>query len=400
MQPLTLLFMMSFLVFFDIRILVPVLPSIAESLGSSPGTVGLAMTAYAYAYGIGQLIFGPLSDRLGRIQVVRVVSIGFSVLTILSALAATAWQFTGARLLVGAFAGGVIPLTLVFIGDTVEYERRQAVLGAFSMITSSAMAFSASVGGAVAHFVSWRFMLIAYGVLALVPIALLWTIRAVPPGRGSEAAAGYGEILRDRRAQLIYGAVFLEGAMLWGGMTYAGSFATVRYGLDQFIVGLLIAVFGIGMLIGGFLMNRMHRRLSENALAVLGGVLMGASYLAFVPRGPVFVFPAAMFVMGLGFVSLHTTLQVRGTEIHPAARGKAFSMFAFMLFAGTATGSALFSRLVDAGRYETTFLIAGIVLIAIGIATSLSPPRRGAPAGPPQAAGAGKAGGAPARGAA
>jgi MFS family permease len=64
MKPLTLLFIMSFLVFVDVRILTPVLPSIADSLGSSPGSVGLAMTTYSFAYGIGQLIFGPLSDRL------------------------------------------------------------------------------------------------------------------------------------------------------------------------------------------------------------------------------------------------------------------------------------------------------------------------------------------------
>ncbi len=102
---------MSFLVFVDVRILTPVLPSISDSLGSSPGSVGLAMTTYSFAYGIGQLIFGPLSDRLSRIAVVRAASIGFSVFTIFSALTVTTWQFIGARLLVGTFAGGVIPLT-------------------------------------------------------------------------------------------------------------------------------------------------------------------------------------------------------------------------------------------------------------------------------------------------
>ncbi|MCX5838978.1 MAG: MFS transporter [Deltaproteobacteria bacterium] len=106
MTPLSLLFIISFLVFVDVRILTPVLPSISDSLGSSPGTVGLAMTTYSFAYGLGQLVFGPLSDRTGRIAVVRAASIGFSLFTILSALTTTAWQFIGARLLVGAFAGG------------------------------------------------------------------------------------------------------------------------------------------------------------------------------------------------------------------------------------------------------------------------------------------------------
>ena len=212
-------------------------------------------------------------------------------------------------------------------------------------------------------------------MLALIPIGLMWRIKTTPPTGGPDAAPSFGEILRGRRAQFVYAAVFLEGILLWGGMTYLGSFATVRYGLDQFIVGLLVALFGIGMMTGGFLMDRIRRRLSENALAALGGVLMGASYLALIPQWPAVTFAIGMFIMGLGYVSLHTTLQLRGTEIHPAARGKAFSLFAFTLFSGIAIGSALFGRLVDAGRYETIFVIAGIGLIIIGLATTLSPPR-------------------------
>ncbi|MCG6534701.1 MAG: MFS transporter, partial [Syntrophales bacterium LBB04] len=64
MNPLTLLFIMAFLVSVDLRILAPVLPSISLSLKSSPGTIGFAMTTYSLAYGIGQLFYGPLSDRL------------------------------------------------------------------------------------------------------------------------------------------------------------------------------------------------------------------------------------------------------------------------------------------------------------------------------------------------
>lgn len=375
MTPLALLFILSFVVAVDVRILTPVLPSISDSLGSSPGMVGLAMTTYSLTYGLGQLFYGPLSDRLGRIAVVRAAGIGFCLFTILSALAATTGQFIGARLLAGAFASAVIPLTLVYIGDTIDYGRRQVVLARFSIITASAMAFSASIGGAVAHFISWRFMLVGYGLLAIIPLVLMWRIRIPPPAVRADTSAGFREILRDRRAQFVYVAVFLEGILLWGGMTYLGSFATVRYGIDQLIVGLLIALFGIGIMVGGFLMDRIRLRLSENALAALGGLLMGASYVALIPKWPFIIFAISLFFMGLGYVSLHTTLQVRGTEISSAARGKAFSLFTFTLFTGMAAGSALFGRLVDAGRYETMFVIAGIGLIVIGLVTTLSPPR-------------------------
>ena len=375
MTPIVLLFSLAFLVSVDIRILAPVLPSISLSLGSPAGTVGVAMTSYAFAYGAGQLVYGPLSDRRSRIAVVRVAGLGFSLCTVLSALAVTTRQFILIRFLAGACAGAVIPLTLVFIGDTVEYTRRQVVIGRFSVVTSAALAFSASIGGTVAHFVSWRVMLLGYGLLALIPIGLMWRLEVRRPPETAEAAVRFADLLRDRRAQFVYIAIFLEGFLLWGGVTYLGSFGTERHGLDQFVVGLLIALFGIGTMTGGLLMGRLRRRLSENALAMLGGALMGTAYLILIPRWPWQGFAASMLFLGLGFVGLHTTLQLRGTEISPAARGKAFSLFAFSLFAGIAAGTAVLGRLVDAGNYEVLFTVAGLGLIGIGIGTALSPPR-------------------------
>jgi len=267
--PLTLLFALAFLVSVDVRILAPVLPSISLSLGSTAGTVGLAMTTYTLAYGTGQLVYGPLSDRFGRLAVARAAGLGFSVCAALSALALTTQQFLAIRLAAGACAGAVIPLTLVFIGDTVPYERRQVVIGRFSVITSAALAFSASIGGTVAYLVSWRAMLLGYGLVALIPVGLMWRLEAARPPGAKEGGGRFVDFLGDRRAQFVYAGVFLEGFLLWGGVTYLGSFGTARHGLDQFAVGLLIAVFGVGTMAGGSLMGRIRRRASEAALAAL-----------------------------------------------------------------------------------------------------------------------------------
>jgi predicted MFS family arabinose efflux permease len=372
--PLVLLFALAFLVTVDLRILAPVLPSIAASLEASPGTVGLAMTSYTLAYGTGQLVYGPLSDRLGRIAVVRAAGVGFVVTSALSALAGTPWQFIALRFLVGVFAGAVIPLALVYIGDTVPYAGRQIVIGRFSVITSGALAFSASIGGLVAHFVSWRLMLVGYGLLAAAPVACMWRLGPQPAPRrpAAAAAAGFAACLADPRARLVYLAVFLEGALLWGGVTYLGAFATRRYGLDQLAVGLLLALFGVGIMTGGLLMEPVRRRCSEAGLATGGGALMGMSFLALVPAGPTWVFAVSMPLLGFGFLGLHSTLQLRGTEISSTARGTAFALFAFSLFVGMAAGTAALGPLVDAGRYEVVFIIAGTGLAGIGLFTARS----------------------------
>lgn len=373
MTPLVLLFTLAFLVSVDVRILAPVLPSITVSLGATAGATGLAMTTYSLAYGTGQLVYGPLSDRFGRIAVIRTAAIGFSVFSVVSALSIVTWHFVAARLVAGAFAGAVIPLTIVYIGDTYAYTERQVAIARFAVVTSAGLAFSASIGGMVAHLVSWRAMLAGYGLLALVPAGLMFSLDAGRPSRragAGERAVRYMDFLTDPRALLVYALTFAEGFLCWGAFTYLGAFARRRHDLDQLQIGLLIALFGLGTMVGGSLMAPLRRRLSENALAGTGGFLMSASFLVLIPRWPWPAFAASMLMLGLGFVGLHSTLQLRATEISSIARGKAFSLFAFNLFTGISVGTAVLGRLVDAGRDSLMLAISGAGLALVGAATA------------------------------
>jgi len=373
MKPLLLLFGLAFLVSVDLRILAPVLPSIATSLGATAGATGLAMTTYSLAYGSGQLAYGPLSDRFGRIAVIRTAALGFSVFSVVSALSLVTWHFVVARLVAGAFAGAVIPLTIVYIGDTYAYAERQVAIARFAVVTSAGLAFSASIGGMIAHFMSWRAMLAGYGLLALTPAGLMFSLAEERPPRGAgagERVVRYMDFLADPRALLVYVLVFVEGFLCWGAVTYLGAFAQRRHGLDQLQIGLLIALFGVGTMVGGSLMTPFRRRLSENVLAGTGGILMSASFFLLIPRWPWPAFAASMLILGLGFVGLYSTLQLRGTEISPAARGKAFSLFAFNLFTGIAAGTAALGRLVDAGLDDTMLAVSGGGLALVGAAAA------------------------------
>jgi predicted MFS family arabinose efflux permease len=373
MTALLLLFTLAFLVSVDVRILAPVLPSIATSFGATAGATGLAMTTYSLAYGTGQLVYGPLSDRFGRIAVIRTAALGFSACSVLSALSLTTWQFVAARLLAGAFAGAVIPLTIVYIGDTYAYTERQVAIARFAVVTSAGLAFSASIGGMVAYLVSWRAMLAGYGLLALVPVWLMFSLGAGRPPRGAgagERVVRYMDFLTDPRALLVYVLIFAEGFLCWGAVTYLGAFAQRRLGLDQLQIGLLIALFGVGTMVGGSLMAPFRRRLSENALAGTGGFLMSAAFFVLIPRWPWPAFAASMLMLGLGFVGLHSTLQLRGTEISSTARGKAFSLFAFNLFTGIAVGTAVLGRLVDAGLDDTMLAVSGVGLALVAAAAA------------------------------
>jgi MFS family permease len=134
--PLAWLFVLAGLVSLDVRMMPAILPAIAASLGATAGEAGLSMTAYAVTYGLMQVVYGPLSDRYGRIRVIRATAAVFAFGTLSSGLAADLWGFVGARLVTGMFAAAVIPTTFVYIGDTVHYAHRQKVVARFASVFS------------------------------------------------------------------------------------------------------------------------------------------------------------------------------------------------------------------------------------------------------------------------
>ena len=69
-------------------------------------------------------------------------------------------------------------------------------------------------------------------------------------------------------------------------------------------------------------------------------------------------------LLGFGFYMLHSTLQTKATELSPSARGTAVSLFAFMLFLGSATGTGVLGLAIEAVGYTVPLAIAGWSLVA------------------------------------
>jgi predicted MFS family arabinose efflux permease len=364
--PLLTLLLLVAVTFLDLRILAALLPSVTASLRTTSGTVGLAMTSQAFAFGTGQLLLGPLGDRLGRVRVMRVAALGFGASVILSAAAHDTIQFVAARMLVGAFSGAIAPLTIAFIGDTYDYELRQAALGRMAVMTAVAFTLSVTLGGLVTQFVSWRAMLVGIGALGIALSGRLFLFRDLPPIKAASAASrarGFAEILSQARARRVYTLIFLEGILLWGSMNYLGTHMRNRYGLGQFATGNTLAVMGLGMILSGLSIGRVRRAISERGVAAAGGACLGIGFGLLVPVSPLICSLAGLLVIGAGSVALISTLQARATALSGTARGTATSLFALSRFLGFAIGAAVMGRIFDHG-----FERAGLA----GVATALA----------------------------
>ncbi len=178
----------GFVVMADNWVVSPILPAIARAIDVPTARAGLLITAYMIPFGLFQLVFGPLADRFGKRQIVGLSMVLFTVGTALCGLASGMLDLAFYRGVTGVFAASVMPISLALIGDVVPMERRQAAIGTFMGIAFLGQGLSMAMGGAIAHYVSWRGVFLTYAALSVVSTTLLLMVgRKAPSARNPQS---------------------------------------------------------------------------------------------------------------------------------------------------------------------------------------------------------------------
>jgi MFS transporter, YNFM family, putative membrane transport protein len=378
-RPIVLLSMASFASVATARVADPLLPQVAAEFGVSAGEASVIATAFALAYGICQLGYGVLGDRFGKYRLVTLATL-VSALTVASAgLAGSLDALGAARLLGGASAAAIVPLSMAFIGDHVPYDRRQTVLARFLTGTIAGVISGQVFGGVLGEFVGWRgvFLLLG-GLFLLIGGLLVIELRSnrVPPplltssiSRAS-VVESYAFLLRRPWSRVVLATVCAEAFLFYGAFTFVGAYLHTGFGLDYARVGLLLGFMGLGGLLYALTVRWLVQGLGERGLALYGGLAIAGGFVT-VAISPLMVVAPAMILLGLGIHMLHNTLQTHATQMAPEARGLAVSTFANVLFMGQAAGIWLSGVLIDRVGFAPIFIAAGVALLAVGIAFAL-----------------------------
>ncbi len=360
------------------RVADPLIPQVANDFGVTAGDAAVISSAFTIAYAIGQFVYGPLGDRFGKLRLIAWMAV-ISAFTVAAAGFATSLESLGLlRLAGGATAAAIVPLGMAFIGDHVAYEDRQPMLARMISGTIVGVILGQIFGGLVGEHFGWRASFPMLGVVFLVIGALLFRElgrKGLPPPKLSPAISvrsliqGYAGLLRLPWARIVLATVFIEGFFFYGAFTFVGADLHERFGLDYGMVGLILAVFGLGGIVYTLTVRRLIRGLGERGLAAAGGVTMALGLVG-LPTLPLAFVPIAQFLLGLGLYMLHNTLQTNATQMAPDARGLAVSTFANALFLGQAAGIAAGGVLVDRYGFTPAYLIAAAGLLVLGRAFS------------------------------
>ena len=346
----------------------PLLVPIGLELQASLTAVAAVASGYFLAYGLMQPVWGIVSDRVGRVHVMRITLVGAAVAGACSVVAPNLLVLGMTRVVAGACFAGIIPTTLVYVGDVWPAATRQRPISDILTASATGIALATVGAGLVADLVGWRAVL---GLTAAVAAWLAVALRRLPepdrPPAVGNPLRSVRAVLRSHWGRLVLVIVLAEGAVVLGVLTYLAP-AVQALGMSATVAGLVAAGFGVGALACSRLVRALVTRVPRAGMAAIGGLCLVAGWAVPAVTVSVATLAVAGFAVGASWAFLHTTLQTWATEMVPDERATAVALFATSLFLGSAIGTAVAAPSAGKGAYATVFAYAAAVAIPVAVA--------------------------------
>ena len=356
----------------------PSLPDIAHVLGAPVVRTQLTISSYLIGFAVGQLIYGPLSDRYGRRPVLLAAVALYLASTLACAAAQSVDLLIAARLLQGISGSGAIVLARAIVRDVYSGVQAARELSLMGSISATAPIVAPMIGGVLQAGFGWRANFICMSVGGL--IALLVAARLLPETLRPNNRAGSLSFFSMARG---YGTVARHGGFLvYLGIittTYAGLFAWVSgasvvlqgvYGLSAVTFGFTFALGAAGYMLGAMIATRLVVRLGLDRTIGVGVVVIAAGGLSLalaVATGVPGLWLVAAMVLYLAGVGLAMPQAMAGALTpFPDRAGTAASLMGLVQQAV----AAIIAAVIGAYLVQSAWPVTGVV-VAMGCLTFL-----------------------------
>ena len=372
----------------SIDMYLPALPAIGHSLNATPAAMQQTVAAFFIGMSLGQLVYGPLSDRVGRRPPLLVGLVGYVAATAGCALAHSESLLIVMRVAQGlaGCAGRVIARTIV--RDRFHYSEVLHIFSLLSLVMGLAPILAPLLGGWVLAVGGWRwifgFQVAFASVVTVAAFFLLPESRSeatAVQARGENPLQSYLALFRQPR---------LMGYVLTGAFSGAALFTYVAASPDILIgvfhvppsrFGLFFGANAVG-LIGATQINaRLARRvrfetiLSWANLAVFASSLLLAAD-AVTGFGGLWGIMAPMFLIMASFGFNQSNATVGALGVDPLRTGAISSLFGSASFGAGAAAAALAGAFRDGTARPMAFVIVGVLACAVICLRTLAPPLR------------------------
>jgi DHA1 family bicyclomycin/chloramphenicol resistance-like MFS transporter len=364
----------------SVDLYLPSLPELGRVFGASVPQVQLTLSGYLLCFAIGQIVFGPISDHVGR-KPVLLAALSFYVAICLSCMFATSIEMLIAlRCLQALGVAGAPVLARAIVRDLYHGVRVGRELARMGSITALAPVVAPSLGGILQSTFGWRASFL--GMAALGLCAILLVIRLLPetmkqrpqePMSLSSIVRGYGIFLRRRTFRIYLAIVATSYGGLFAWISGSSFVLQDLYGLSPLLFGLVFAAatlgYGLGTLLAARLVGRIgiDRTIVCGGIALAGGGLAMAAAIAMGATSPAaLALPMALYLCGLGLAMPQS--MAGALTPFPERAGAASSLLGFLQQATASAIGIMVGQMLGASALPLAAIIAAMGVLALALA--------------------------------
>jgi len=366
----------SIMIFANVYVTQPLLPMIANDFGISPLQAGWSFTVTTLTLGLSLLVYGPLSDALGRRSIILLTMAGVTLTTLALSFTESYGVLLALRALQGFFLGGLPAIAIAYMGD--EFSRKALLLAVGFYISGNSLGGVGGrlIGGFVGEHFGWSEAFLAVGVLSVLLLLLVavW----LPASRGfTPKPLRPQQMLRDLAGHLRN--PLLLGAYLVGGLNFfifinQYSYATFMlaeapYNLSAQFLGMLFLTYLSGT-VGSALSGRVAQYLPQSLCMALGILLlMCGTLVTLIPSLPAII--AGFLINSFGFFFTHSTASSWVSRHAEQARASASSLYLVFYYLGASCGGFYLAPFWHGfgwdGVVVASLLVFGVTLTLSGL---------------------------------
>ncbi|MFC3396159.1 multidrug effflux MFS transporter [Brenneria rubrifaciens] len=321
----------------------PALPELAHELSTSTSASQLSLTAGLLGLGAGQLVFGPLSDKLGRRRPLLCSLLLFLAASVWCALAPNINQLIAARFFQGMAGAGGAVLSRAIARDLYSGHELTRFFALLMLINGLAPILAPVLGGTLLTIMDWRGIFITLAAIAILLLTLsaLRLHETLPPQRRAVGGVGallssLGSLLSERQ---FMGLCLVQGFAGAGMFAYIGASPFVLqniYQLSPQMFSLCFAINGVGLIISAQISARLSQQWGEIRVLKLGLAIAAISSLLLLLAGylqaPLVWLLAPLFfsiiIIGIvGPTASSLAMQLQGNKAGSASALLGVSMF-------------------------------------------------------------------------
>jgi len=355
----------------------PSMPDISRVLGATVAEVQLTLSSYLAGYALGQIAYGPFSDRYGRRPVLLFALALFCIANLACALASSIEALIAARTLQALGGSGAIVVTRAIVRDLYAGARAGRELSLMGAIMAIAPIVAPLVGGVLQTAFGWRANFIVTFGVGVIATILVWrslpetlSRRAPEPLTFGGAVRVYAGLLQNRAYLAHLGIVAASFAGLFAWISGSPFVLQDIYGLSPFGFSLAFVVGSLGFMLGTLLATQLvmraglDRTLGWGSLALAaGGLALTASLALGATSVAALVLPIALYLFGLG-LALPQAMAGALTPF-PDRAGAASSLIGFVQQASAATLGAVVGHTLGQTAWPMAAAVAAMGCLAL-----------------------------------